>query len=57
MKTLTAILAAACLLALTALFITTGPEIVHFVLILLAIVLAFFVMAGAVLWAASRRKP
>ena len=57
MKTLTTILAAACLLALTALFITTGPEIVHFVLILLAIVLAFFVMAGAVLWAASRRKP
>ena len=57
MKTLTTTLAAMCLLVLTALFIITGPEIVQFVMVLLGIVLAFFLMAAAVLWANSRRKP
>ena len=57
MKTLTTTLAALCLLVLTALFIITGPEIVQFVMVLLGIVLAFFLMAAAVLWANSRRKP
>ena len=57
MKTLTTTLAAMCLLVLTALFIITGPEIVQFVMVILGIVLAFFLMAAAVLWANSRRKP
>ena len=57
MKTLTTTLAAMCLLVLTALFIITGPEIVQFVMVILCIVLAFFLMAAAVLWANSRRKP
>ena len=57
MKTLTTTLAAMCLLVLTALFIITGPEIVQFVMVLLGIVLAVFLMAAAVLWANSRRKP
>ena len=57
MKTLTTTLAALCTLVLTALFIITGPEIVQFVMVLLGIVLAFFLMAAAVLWANSRRKP
>jgi preprotein translocase subunit SecF len=57
MKTLTTTLAAMCLLVLTALFIITGPEIVQFVMVILGIVLSFFLMAAAVLWANSRRKP
>jgi hypothetical protein len=57
MKALTTTLAALCLLVLTALFITTGPEIVQFVILLLGIVLSFFLMAAAVLWANSKRKP
>jgi preprotein translocase subunit SecF len=57
MKTLTTTLAALCTLVLTALFIITGPEIVQFVMVILGIVLSFFLMAAAVLWANSRRKP
>ena len=57
MKKLTATLAALCALTLTALFVQTGPEIVNFIMILLGMVLSFFIMAAAVLWSISRRKP
>lgn len=57
MRKLTYALAALCLLVLTALFVQTGPEVLNFVLILLGMVLSFFLMAGAVLYEISRRKP
>ena len=57
MKTLTATLAALCALTLTALFVQTGPEIVNFIMILVCMMFAFYLMAAAVLWSISRRKP
>lgn len=56
MRTLATALAALCALVLTALFVQTGPEIVSFIMIILGIIFAFFIMTAAVLWSISRRK-